>query len=267
MVHIKMLADENLVSILEYLRATDLATVREVDKTVFQKLRVSKAVKFQIENIYSTTTSPTKEKRLLSLAESPMSSPGFNGSEYGCDVLYVREIKSILTALTSPVPMNGKGYWISTSWLANAKKYFEALNLPDIGSGRKAGAKKMGKIRQRRGSDSLPPWPSMNVDIVCEHQNLALTKGLRAKRRLIDSKYWYFLRKFYPVGPEFKSRMIDCCVCAACDEQKKVSATLKKEEGLKVRRICCLSGPLESLSLRRNGVPSHLLSQKTPSGT
>ena len=267
MTHIKSLADENMVAILEYLRATDLATVREVDKTIFHKSRVSTAVKFQIEHIYNVTSSPIAGKRLVIIPVSPVGSPGYSYCEYGCDVLYVREIKSILAALMSPVPMNGKGYWVSTSWLANAKKYFEALNLPDIGSGRKAGAKKMSKIRQRRGSDSLPPWPSMNADIVCTHQNLAVAKNVRAKRRLIDGKYWHFLRKFYPVGPEFKSRIIDCCFCSAHDDEMKASATQKKKEGLRVRRFGCLSGPLESVSLRRNGVPSHLLSQKIPTGT
>ena len=267
MTHIKALADENIVAILEYLRATDLATVREVDKEIFHKSRVSTAVKFQIEHIYDVTFSPMAEKRLVNIPGSPIGSPGYCNHEFGCDLLYVREIKSILTALTSPVPMNGKGYWVSTSWLANAKKYFEALNLPDIAGGRKAGAKKMSKIRQRRGSDSLPPWPSMNADIVCTHQNLAVAKSSKAKRRLIDGKYWHFLRKFYPVGPEFKSRTVDCCFCCARDVEKKALATLKKEEGLRVRRFGCLSGPLESVSLRRNGVPSHLLYQKTPIGT
>ena len=261
MSNIRDLADETVVLILEYLRAMDLASVCEVDKTIFNKSRVYKAVKYQMDNIYFSMCSPVKEKerKSYSIQDSPCNTNLLmEHVQYGCDVLYVREIKSILTALTSPIPVNGKGYWVSASWLANAKKYFEALCLPDIGTGRKAGAKRISKIRQRRGSDCLPPWPSMNADITCPHDSLALTKGMRAKKKLIDSKFWFFLRKFYPLGPEFKSRVGDCCVCSTSDEEKKIIANVRKEEGLRVRRSGCLTGCLLSVAMRKSGVPSHL---------
>jgi hypothetical protein len=63
MVHFKELAEESVVGILEYLRAMDLANVSEVDKTVFRKLRVSRAIKYQMENIYTAVSSPVKEKK------------------------------------------------------------------------------------------------------------------------------------------------------------------------------------------------------------
>ena len=96
-----------------------------------------------------------------------------------------------MNALSSPQPLSGSGYWISASWLSNAKKYYEALPMPEsqdmskkaAGKGKKA---KLMKIRQRRGSDCLPPWPHMNAEITCQHGNLALSKALRAKRRVID---------------------------------------------------------------------------------
>lgn len=258
---IKGLADESVVNILEYLRAMDLVSVSEVDKTIFHKMRVSRAVKYQLENVYVIMASPSKEKRI---SDSPINSPGARStSEYGCDVLYVREIKSILLALGSPAPVNGRGYWISSSWVANAKKYFEAINLPE--NRRKAGAKKMIKRKQRRGSDSLPPWPSMNADITCPHDFLALTKGFCAKKRLIDSKSWFFLRKFYPVGPQFKSICSSCVACTTDEEEAKTCATVKKEAELRLRKPVSLSnGLLDGLLSSKHGVPSHLV---TPNGS
>ena len=257
---LKLLADETIVAILNFLRATDLANVSEVDKTIFRKSRISSAVKYQLENIYTISGTPVKDRKI---PESPMGSPGSRGSsQYSCDVLYVREIKSILLALGSPVPVNGRGYWISTSWVANAKKYFEALNLPE--PKRKAGAKKLSKIRQRRGSDSLPPWPFMNSDITCTHDGLALTRGLRAKKRLMDGKAWFFLRKFYPAGPQFKSKICnDCSYCTAEEDGAKASATEKKEAELRARTSSlCRSGTLGALLARKHGIPSHMLMQR-----
>ena len=58
----------------------------------------------------------------------------------------------------------------------------------------------------------------MNADITCPHNSLAMTKGLRAKKRLVDAKCWYFLRRFYPEGPQFKSYVGDCCVCVTGED-------------------------------------------------
>ena len=269
---LKNLADETVVIILQYLRATDLASVKEVDMTVFNRSRVSRAVKYQLEMVYPIASLPSKDLRTPS---SPICIS--SSSEYGCDVLYVREIKSILLALGSPVPVNGRGYWISTSWVANSKKYFEALNLPE--SHRKAGAKKIAKIRQRRGSDCLPPWPLMNSDITCVHGTLALTKGARSKKRLMDGKSWFMLRKFYPFGPQFKcssssssstsSSSSDCALCTAKEDEAKRNAFEKIELELKVRRSSSFSetGPLGSVIARKSGVPSHLLTQRSLSSS
>lgn len=112
----------------------------------------------------------------------------------GIDLLYTREIKSIIAALSSPQPMTGRCFWVSSGWVANAKKYYEALSLPDLtassafghtggGHRNKSGHKKSTKIRLRRGSDALPPWPQMNADLTCVHGRLSLAKCPKGKRR------------------------------------------------------------------------------------
>ena len=63
MTTIKHLPDETVVAVLEYLRAMDLASVSEVDKTIFSRARVYKAVKYQMQNIYVIMGTPVKEKR------------------------------------------------------------------------------------------------------------------------------------------------------------------------------------------------------------
>jgi hypothetical protein len=107
MVHFKELAEESVVEILEYLRALDLANVSEVDKTNFHKSRISRAIKYQMEHIYTAISSPVrdrkdfyspmKDKREKICIGSPdcptstRSSEPFNfNSEFTCDVLYVR---------------------------------------------------------------------------------------------------------------------------------------------------------------------------------
>lgn len=262
-VNIKNLPGEAIVIILEYLRAADLASAREVCNTIFRKSLISRAIHFQIENIYPKSwCSPTKEKRFPD--SPPPHSSVSHTVEYGCDDLFTTEVKSILFALSSPAPVNGKGYWISATWVANAKKFYESISLPDVRSnGKRATPKKLAKIRQRRGSDVLPPWPEMNADITCHHRNLALSKNLRAKKRLFACHIWHFLRKFYPKGPEYmSSKSSDCSLCHHDDELAKASALSKREAGIKSRRSEFLNGTLESLASRKGGVPTHLLTQK-----
>jgi hypothetical protein len=246
MVHIKDISDEPIILVLEYLRATDLASCSEVDKSVFKRSRIMRAISFQMTSIYPTMLSPTKNP-------APQ--------EPWCDALYVREVKSILAAISSPQPTNGRGYWVSASWLTNAKKYYEALQLPEVG--KKAGAKKQTKIRLRRGSDALPPWPIMNNDITCPHGTLAITKGPRAKKRLLDGRSWFLLRKFYPAGPQFKSTVVcECIECVSGEEEAKASASEKRESELRSRRSGLASGPLEAVAARKAGIPAHLLTAR-----
>lgn len=189
--------------------------------------------------------------------------------------LFIREVKCILAALNSPQPL-GKGYWISTTWLTNAKKYFEAINLPNIeayintnnNNSRKTPTKpttnRKQKIRARRGSDALPPWPSMTADIVCSHNNLNLVKSNLPgnKRRLIDSRSWFFLRRFYPQGPQFKSNgCIECELCTLDYNEAKANELGKKEAEIKERRASLFlnNSLLETLANRKNGVPAECI--------
>ena len=95
---IKDLSNENVIHILSYLRATDLASAREVDKTVFSELRISHAIDLLLEEVYVLQT-PSSTK--------PQKGPIAIGVPFTMftkrpDYLFVKEISQILLALTSP---------------------------------------------------------------------------------------------------------------------------------------------------------------------
>ena len=73
-IHIKDIPSEAIIGVLEFLRATDLANVSEVDKTIFRKDRIEQAIRHQMQTIYSTscTGTPLKDSsRRSSSFDSP----------------------------------------------------------------------------------------------------------------------------------------------------------------------------------------------------
>lgn len=157
------------------------------------------------------------------------------------------------------------GFWISTNWLGNAKKYMEALQLPELDAKRKTGAKKkQSRIRARRGSDSLPPWPAINSEIVCEHGSLCIAgRGVKGRRRAIESRYWHFLRRFYPEGPQFKcARCSECELCKSYSADAKATAAEKRDATITTRRNDFVPPILTALLLRKCGVPLNCVTSR-----
>lgn len=170
------LVDECVIQILSYLRAVDIASCSEVNGSIFTKFRIQTAVKYELQYIYyplisslspsstsacvSPSTSSTFTSESMNYSTSPIAQ--VNDADCRCDFLYIKEIKLITTALNYSQSQLTKGFWVSTTWLSNTKKFYEALPLPQIISseilyskvGKKSGPnnKKL-KIRQRRGSD------------------------------------------------------------------------------------------------------------------
>lgn len=228
------LPDEKVIDILSYLRSIDLCSCAESSKYLFSGSRISKAIELSL-SMYGIPILRKNDDEFL----KP-------------ELLYIHEMKSIIAAVSAPQSLYG--YWISSSWIANAKKYYETLSIPD---GKKS-SKKQTKIRLRRGSDALPPWPAINTDITCRHGCLALTAGPRAKRKVIEKKHWKILRKFYPCGAEFSLRVPNCPACEELIVSSKSSENLKREIELKARQIES-TDPLFAVFARRCGVPSTCL--------
>eukprot|EP00607_Mallomonas_marina_P001963 CAMPEP_0182427996 /NCGR_PEP_ID=MMETSP1167-20130531/20940_1 /TAXON_ID=2988 /ORGANISM="Mallomonas Sp, Strain CCMP3275" /LENGTH=370 /DNA_ID=CAMNT_0024610611 /DNA_START=80 /DNA_END=1189 /DNA_ORIENTATION=+ len=238
------------VNICRYLKAVDLVNISLSSKLNFSKSVIGQAVRIQCDEEYSSVLS------------------GKGSIEYSPRILYVAEVKLILCAVSSPQPLSGYGYWISSSWLSNSKKYFDAVQLPDLnekkkgpGKGKKA---QLMKIRQRRGSDCLPPWPDMNAEITCPHGNLSMNKCPRAKRRVVDKSSWQVLRRFYPQGSQFKtSTTLECPVCSEIQTNAKQTELQRLEEEKRSRQGE-MQGVLCALSTRKTGVPSSCIYFRGP---
>lgn len=93
------LSEELVILCLTYLRASDLVNVRETNKALFSQQRVSTVIQriMQSYPLLLSSTSPLKKQ--LSLTNCL----------YRPDSLFVFEVTSILSALSSPQPLPGKG--------------------------------------------------------------------------------------------------------------------------------------------------------------
>lgn len=90
--------DGALILILSYLRAADLVSVSETNKTIFSKHRISAAVQVLMARNQPTTIA-TPYKKQFSLVTAI----------YRPDSLFVFEVTSVLNALLAPSPPPGKG--------------------------------------------------------------------------------------------------------------------------------------------------------------
>ena len=99
---IQKLSDEVIIHILTYLRSVDLATVREVDKTIFSTYRVSASIHLQLGDYSAfTSTAAIQQFKIPDISISDILRP---------DILYVREIYVVSIALNSSPPVAGKGF-------------------------------------------------------------------------------------------------------------------------------------------------------------
>ena len=79
-----------------------------------------------------------------------------------------------------------EGFFVSKAWCKSALKWLDANSKP---SHQKKLSKKKGRIRERRLSDALPPWPNVNADLVCEHGSLVRSSKPGAKRKVRNEDY------------------------------------------------------------------------------
>ena len=70
---------------------------------------------------------------------------------------------------------------------------------------------------KRRHSSELPPWPEVNIDLVCVHGFLARAGAMRAKRRSIGAAHWRIIESFFPESRRhaFPTAQEDCAICLA----------------------------------------------------
>ena len=136
--------------------------------------------------------------------------------------------------------------------------------MPNDGPTRKSPNKKKMPLRQHTIPSSAYPSPMINADITCIHNGLATnTSGIKTKRRAISSKMWFFLRKFFPYGPEFKCSIdAECVICSSGVKEAKAVESEKKELAMMERRAFMIPDALAALVARKSGVPMHCVTSR-----
>lgn len=93
------LLDENVVQILTYLRAVDLASAMAANKRAFSEKRINSAIEALVKDVYNLPTSSPVKKVLVSREQS-LRRP---------DYLYSNELFCLSTALNAQPPLGPKG--------------------------------------------------------------------------------------------------------------------------------------------------------------
>lgn len=312
------------ITVLTYLRATDLSSLQQTCKTFSNRKLIKDTITTFATKIYppSLTTgydTPAISGEVQSVFEER---PTFEILR-NMEMLLVARVLSRPEPLSSERRMDKNCFYVSKAWCKAALKWLEVQeeqkkeryklklaavqqeqeerekaqqmedNLNGHGGKKKKnqkhagrhgkGKKQMKKMKKqerkknRKFSDTLPPWQNLNHDIVCEHGGLKTScshhnsntggtgttggesRSARAKRRLMDKQAWKVLKKLYPEGIQLSALHGECIQCAMETETKKRNEEMKKHKQNEERRK-----PLENVHVRKfytrtRGVPKDCL--------
>lgn len=217
----------------------------------------------------STTNSTASDSSTTTASTTPLDNNNNNNKNYHFTLEHLRNMELLVVArvLSRPEPKQG-GYFVSKSWCKTALQWLE---LQQDASVKQQAPKKLSKkkqrLRQRRLSEVSTPWPNVNSDILCEHQNLqrcSSGKSARARRRLLDKQAWKILKKLYPDSTQLESAVGECLHCTLeAETVRKTERDLAEQLKLERKR------PLEDKNVRRfytrtRGVPVHCLRPVEP---
>jgi hypothetical protein len=114
-----------VVIILNFLRPLDLLSLSYVNQAIFSNQVISASIEFQLATVYSRFY---KSKARHTPVEGDQADNKSSEILWRPNFLLFVERKTILSALQlSQVSVGDSGYFISASWYAHAKKYYEAL--------------------------------------------------------------------------------------------------------------------------------------------
>jgi hypothetical protein len=242
-----LMPSELQVHILTYLRALDLSAVQQTCTYYNNSDLVDAVVTHMMYHVYT-----------------PELTQGVNASgRYTLGNLRNMELTVIARLLSSPEPKTG--FYVSKSWI---KKTLLWLDMVNSASPRKKLTKKQFRQRQRQLSDINPPWPNVNSDLLCTHQNLQRcgVKSARSRRRLMDKQAWKILKKLYPDSTQLESVQGECLHCLVETEtQKRIEHDALEEAKLERKK------PLDNFHVRRlytrtRGVPTHCVKSDDTEG-
>jgi hypothetical protein len=237
------------INILTYLRAYDIFAVQQTCRSYNDPDLIHEVVTFASKHVYEEQTLSTNVT-------------GNRKGNYTLENLRNLELTVVARALSSPEPKTG--FYVSKSWVKKTLLWLEQLNEPPP---TKKMSKKQQRQRARRLSDVHPPWPNVNSDILCCHQNLqrCSAKSARSRRRLMDKQAWKILRKLYPDSTQLHSVSGECLQCLMETEMARKTEQDRVEKE-KVTRKEPLSNPhVRRFYTRTRGVPTHCLAASSGS--
>ena len=212
------LPNEVIIFILSYLRAYDLCNVQETCHKLNNPTLITSVITYVSNYVYPPSLTDGFDS-------------GVTPKKEGLFITYesMRNMEMLVVArvLSRPEPTSGSGYYISKSWCKHALKWLDAqqeqqehrklLQQPHHGKKKKKLSKKQERLRNRKLSNTSPPWPNINHDITCEHgdlQHVTSSKTSRARRKVLDKQTWKVLRKLYPDSIQLSSLSTGCLQCA-----------------------------------------------------
>ena len=119
-------------------------------------------------------------------------------------------------------------------------------------------SKKEQRIRSRKLSDVVAPWPDVNADITCPHHHLH-TEASKSKRRLMDKQAWKVLKKLYPDSVQLSGLDSECIQCKLEAETARKDEEMKKQRETEERKKPLECPLVRAVYSRSGGVPRHKL--------
>ncbi|GMI15935.1 hypothetical protein TrLO_g3328 [Triparma laevis f. longispina] len=237
---------------LMYLRAYDLSSLQQTCVCFSDRDLVVRVVKCVSEQIYPSSLTLGWKSEKVSGRRAEATTGGFER---------LRDLEMLVVARVLSRPDAEEGFFVSKAWCKSALKWLEA----STPSKKASSSKKKGRIRERRLSNALPPWPNINVDLVCEHGSLVRSSKPRAKRKVIDKKAWKVLRRLYPESKEMSTNDSECLECKFNRLENQRKEQEKQNKNKTERKKVLEVGFVREVFNRTKGVPNHCLaSTPTP---
>lgn len=247
------LPTELTVNILTYLRAYDLSALNQTCRFFASPALVHSVIKHTAEHVYTSELTTGFERE---------------GKEYTFESLRNMEWLVVARVLSRPEPADG--YYVSKSWCKTALKWLEVHQdeQKDSTASKKSPkkvSKKKQRMRNRRLSEASPPWPNVNSDLTCCHDNLQhciSPRNARSRRRLLDKQAWKVLKKLYPDSVSLDSGNGECVHCLVELESIKLQQNQLEEQQKEERRKPLSCPIVRGIYTRTRGVPSQSMDSK-----
>lgn len=284
---IELIPSEMQLSIITHLRAVDLSSLQRTCWHFNDRSMINSAIEHIAEFVYPP--------ELTNGFDTPIVGGEVNAETIGHGNLTyeaLRNMEMLVTVrvLSRPEPSlhnRETGFYVSKNWCKAALNWLEVQQEERVKesqrriaeaellkrnphASKKKRSKKLSKkeqrLRSRKRSDALPPWPNVNDDIACPHNELARcsSKSARARRRILDKQAWRVLKKLYPDSVQLSSVHNECLQCAMEAETAKRNESDKREKEKEERKKPLSCPVVRGIYTRSRGVPQNCLVANSP---